>query len=72
MTEELIESKLNTPAEQARACEVSKPTLLAWYHEGIIPAAIAVGRTIRFDHKEVLSALALHAAKSNLGNTARP
>jgi predicted site-specific integrase-resolvase len=65
MTANLIQTKLNTPAEQARACEVSKPTLLAWYHEGIIPAAIAVGRTIRFDHKEVLSALAVHAAKSN-------
>ena len=65
MTANQNESKLSTPAEQARACEVSKPTLLAWYHEGIIPAAIAVGRTIRFDHKEVLSALANHAAKSN-------
>lgn len=70
MTANLIETKLNTPAEQARACEVSKPTLLAWYHEGIIPAAIAVGRTIRFNHSDVLAALADHAAKSSRG--ARP
>lgn len=56
-------TKLNTPAEEAAACRVSKPTLLAWYHDGIIPAAIAVGRTIRFDHEEVAKALAAHSTR---------
>ncbi len=53
-----IETKLNTPAEEAIACRVTKPTLLSWYHAGLIPAVIAVGRVIRFDHDEVLKALA--------------
>lgn len=49
--------QLNTPAEEAKACRVTKPTLLDWYHRGIIPAEIAVGRVIRFDHEAVLKAL---------------
>ena len=58
MTANHIETKLNTPAEEAAACRVTKPTLLAWYHAGVIPAVYAVGRIIRFDHAEVLKALA--------------
>lgn len=58
MTANHIETKLNTPAEEAAACRVTKPTLLAWYHAGVIPAVYAVGRIIRFDHAAVLKALA--------------
>ncbi len=54
----VTETKLNTPAEEAAACRVTKPTLLGWYHAGIIPAVYAVGRIIRFDHAEVMKALA--------------
>ena len=60
MTVQTSDIKLNTPAEEAEACRVTKPTLLAWFHQGIIPAAIAVGRTIRFDHNEVMEALRKH------------
>jgi hypothetical protein len=58
MTANQVETKLNTPAEEAAACRVTKPTLLGWYHAGVIPAVYAVGRIIRFDHAEVLKALA--------------
>lgn len=60
MAAQQTETKLNTPAEEAAACRVTKPTLLAWYHQGIIPAEIAIGRTIRFDHEKVMAALREH------------
>jgi hypothetical protein len=62
MTSHQTEVKLNTPAEEAAACRVTKPKLLAWYHAGVIPAVYSVGRIIRFDHDQVLKAL---AAQSN-------
>jgi excisionase family DNA binding protein len=57
MTANTEPKRLFTPAEQAAACRVTKPTLLEWYHQGIIPAEIAVGRVIRFDPDAVAAAL---------------
>lgn len=64
MALQTVETNLSTPAEQAEACGVTKPTILAWYHAGIIPAAVSVGRVIRFDHDQVMAALAAHARKN--------
>lgn len=58
MTANQVETKLTTPAEEAALCRVTKPTFLGWYHSGVVPAKYAVGRIIRFDHAEVMKALA--------------
>lgn len=38
---------------------VSRRTVIGWYHDGIIPAAIHVGRVLRFDPSAVDQALKL-------------
>ena len=51
-----------TAAELAADYRTSKPTVLSWFHRGIIPAAVSVGRVIRFSRKDVAAALAAHSA----------
>lgn len=63
------ETKLSTPAEEARVWKVAKATFLSWYHKGIIPAAVATGKVIRFDHEQVRLALAKHAELNREGTT---
>ena len=50
-----------TPRELATELKTSIPTALQWYHDGIIPAVVAIGRTYRFDLVEVRQALAAHS-----------
>jgi hypothetical protein len=49
----------------------TKPTVLSWWHKGIIPAAAAHGRVIRFSRKAVAQALAVAAkpATANRGGS---
>jgi excisionase family DNA binding protein len=51
-----------TPAELAAEWKTTKPTVLSWFHKGIIPAAVSNGRVIRFDRKLVAQALATGSA----------
>jgi hypothetical protein len=43
--------------ELAVIINVSPPTILNWYYDGIIPARIHVGRIIRFELDAVMIAL---------------
>lgn len=47
---------------------VNNATVLAWFHAGIIPAAVAVGNVIRFDREAVAEAIARHTEKKNRAN----
>lgn len=53
-----INQDVLTPSELAREMKTSIPTVLQWYHDGIIPAVVAIGRTYRFDLADVKAALA--------------
>jgi len=58
MTNEVIqETPLETPAEIARIINTTSQTVLNYFHAGIIPAEIAIGRLIRFKREDVLAAL---------------
>lgn len=57
------EVKLDTPKEIGVLVKTTAQTVLNWYHAGVIPAAFAVGRTIRFDRNAVIHALAEHTSK---------
>lgn len=46
-----------TPRLVASRYAVTVPTVFNWYHAGIIPAKVAVGRIYRFDLDEVDEAL---------------
>jgi len=46
-----------TAAELAAEYRTTKPTVLAWHHKGLIPAAVSQGRVIRFNRSEVAKAL---------------
>jgi excisionase family DNA binding protein len=48
---------LLSPDELAVRYQVTGKTIRRWWHEGRIPAAVAVGRTLRFDPEEVAEAL---------------
>jgi excisionase family DNA binding protein len=52
-----------TADDLARVYGVAKGTILQWYHAGRIPAAVAVGKVIRFDREEVAEALRAAAGK---------
>lgn len=54
-----------TPAELATEYKTTKPTVLSWFHKGLIPAAVSNGRVIRFHRVAVAQALA--AAGTNRG-----
>jgi excisionase family DNA binding protein len=49
--------RLLSPDELALRYAVTGKTIRKWWHEGRIPAAVAVGRTLRFDAEEVAEAL---------------
>ena len=49
--------QLLKPQELAFIINVSVPTVMNWYYDGIIPAKIHVGRVIRFELEPVMSAL---------------
>ena len=54
---------LVTAKELAEFYKVSAPTISTWHREGVIPAAVHVGRVIRFDPEDVADALAKATAK---------
>lgn len=51
-------ARLMTPAEVADLFSVQKHTVRGWFHDGVIPAEVAVGRVYRFDLARVREALA--------------
>lgn len=53
--------ELLTPPQLAREFRTTPQTIGVWYRKGIIPAAIACGRILRFDRQAVLAALAEQA-----------
>lgn len=52
-----------TPKQSAENFNTSIPTFLSWYHKGMFPAKVAVGRIFRFDLDVVEKALAEHSRK---------
>ena len=59
-------SEILTAAELATEYRTTKPTVLAWYHKGWIPAAVANGRVIRFSRQAVVEALASRASTNRM------
>jgi excisionase family DNA binding protein len=57
-----MKNDILTPAELASEYKTTKPTVLSWFHKGIIPAAVSSGRVIRFHRIEVAQALAAASA----------
>lgn len=57
------ENDILTPAELAAEWKTTKPTVLSWFHKGLIPAAVSNGRVIRFKRAEVAQALAANSKK---------
>jgi phage terminase Nu1 subunit (DNA packaging protein) len=55
---------LVTAAELAATYRVGKRTISAWHRAGVIPAALVVGKVIRFDPAAVAKALAKRTASS--------
>jgi len=53
--------ELMTPDEVAAIYKVTGKTVRDWFAAGLIPAAAAVGRTIRFDPEDVADALRTRA-----------
>lgn len=51
-------SELLTAADIATRYKVKPKQILQWRRDGIIPAAVAIGRIVRFDADEVAKALA--------------
>ena len=49
--------QLLKPQDLATILNVSSRTILNWYYDGIIPARIHVGKTIRFELEPVMAAL---------------
>lgn len=56
---------LMSTSEIAEYYGVVVSTFLQWFHAGIVPAAVAVGKTYRWDREEVAKAIAKHTAKVN-------
>ena len=56
-------TKLQSPAEVGDVLGVGRQTVLNYYHAGVIPAAVHVGNTIRFDIDEVKATLKKRAAQ---------
>jgi len=59
-----------TPEELAARYAVAKSTVLEWFHQGKIPAEVAMGKVIRFCPVRVAKALAREAPKARRGGTA--
>lgn len=53
-----------TPEELAARYAVAKSTVLDWFHQGKIPAEVAVGKVYRFDAEKVAAALNQAAVKA--------
>ena len=51
---------LQSPREIGARYGVNKGTVLAWYHQGVIPAEVVVGRVFRFCPVAVERALKAH------------
>ena len=52
---------LVTPRDLAERYRVTTQTILEWFHQGVIPARVAIGRVYRFEQGEVEAALREHA-----------
>jgi len=52
-----------TPEQTAGELNTSKPTVLLWAKQGIIPTVLREGRVIRFDIDQVKAALKARADK---------
>jgi len=59
----LNQSDIATAAELAADFKTTKPSVLSWFHRGLIPAVVADGRIIRFSRAAVAQALADRANK---------
>lgn len=70
-TSQTSEPRLLSPREVAAHFGVQGTTILAWFHQGKIPARVAVGRIYRFDLAEVEQALADDAARISEKNRDR-
>lgn len=49
--------KLCNVHELAKICSVTSRTIHNWSEEGLIPTAVRIGKTLRFDKDSVLAAL---------------
>lgn len=58
-----MSDRLLTSDELAEHLGVHRNTVMNWQRDGVIPAAIREGRTLRFDFSAVKKALAKRAAK---------
>ena len=56
--------RLLTPEEIGEVYQVTGRTVRDWFHAGLIPAEVAVGRVFRFDLEKVKDALAANAEKA--------
>lgn len=66
MISEQETAALLTPAELAARLKVTQKTIRNWHLQGRIPAAVAVGRVIRFDGEEVAEALRQEARNGQI------
>jgi excisionase family DNA binding protein len=60
-----MSERLLTSDELAEALSVHRNTVMNWLRDGVIPAAIREGKTLRFDLPAVKRALAKRAAKAS-------
>jgi len=63
MDERTTPVKLETPREIAAAIRTTPQTVLNYHRAGIIPSRISIGRLIRFNLPDVLTALEAHSRK---------
>lgn len=63
--------KLHTAKQMADHYGVALCTFLKWFHEGIVPAALAIGNTTRYDAEQVAAAIEAHTRKINAENARR-
>lgn len=49
--------QLKTPEEIGEIYQVTGKTVLGWFHDGLIPAEVAVGKIYRFDAEDLAKAL---------------
>jgi excisionase family DNA binding protein len=60
-----MSERLLTSDELAEALSVHRNTVMNWLRDGVIPAAIREGKTLRFDLLAVKRSLAKRAAKAS-------
>ena len=61
--------ELKTAEEIAAIYQVHRNTVHLWHREGMIPAAVNVGKVIRFREKEVARALKKITAETEAGRS---